>query len=306
MRSNRRALLRSTMLLAVLLAWQPTSAQAQTCGFVGTCGDVDQNGTLATTDALRVLRGAVGQPVTLTCSCEGEGSPTCAADLEACQASLGECEARPVCGNGIVEEGEDCDKDVPIEATCVTLGFEGGDVGCAFCAYDTVGCYETRFDGSGPTVIDLQTGLEWEKKDASDDVKNYSNPHDVDNDYTWCTGTSTTCNDENSPLDGTIATEFLAALNGTSSGMCYQNHCDWRLPTLAELQAIGLDQETCESAPCVAAAALLPMRPNYYWSSTSYVFDAAIAWLVNFGDGSSTASYKPAKSYVRAVRTASP
>jgi hypothetical protein len=297
-----RAMLAATIVSILIAA---ASAQAQTCGFVGTCGDVDQSGSILTSDALRVLRSAVGQQVTLTCQCDGEGSGTCASDLAACQADLVACEALPVCGNGVVEEGEDCDNGVPIEQTCATLGFEGGEVDCAFCVFDTDACYETRFDGSGATVIDLQTGLEWEKKVAADGAQDYANPHDVDNDYTWCVGVSTTCNAEGSPLDGTIATDFLAKLNG-SSGPCYQSHCDWRLPTLAELQGISLDQETCESAPCVAAPALLPMRPNYYWSSTTYIFDDAIAWLVNFGDGTSTASYKPAKSFVRAVRTATP
>jgi hypothetical protein len=303
MQSNVRSIVALAALLAVVSTG--TSAQAQTCGFVGKCGDVDQNGTIATSDALRVLRVSVGQQVSLTCSCDGEGSGTCAQDLAACESDLEDCEARPVCGNGIVEGGEDCDNGVPIEETCETLGFAGGDVECAFCVFDTIGCYDDRFDGSGPTVIDLQTGLEWEKKDADDGTQNYANPHDADNDYTWCVGASTSCTADNSPLDGTIATDFLARLNG-SSGACYQNHCDWRLPTLSELQAIALDPETCETPPCVAAPALLPMRPNYYWSSTTYFMDDAIAWLVNFGDGTSTASYKPAKSYVRAVRTASP
>jgi hypothetical protein len=302
-----RSIVRSGVVVAAWLAVasQGTSAQAQTCGFVGECGDVDQSGSIATSDALRVLRSAVGQQVALTCQCDGEGSGTCAEDLATCQAALAGCEAQPVCGNGVVEEGEDCDNGVPIEETCATLGFEGGDVDCAFCVFDTGGCYEARFDGSGPTVIDLQTGLEWEKKVASDGIKDYANPNDVDNDYTWCVGAATECTAEGSPLDGTIATDFLAKLNG-SSGPCYQNHCDWRLPTLAELQGISLDQETCETPPCVAAPALLPMRPNYYWSSTTYFDNDAIAWLVNFGDGASTASYKPAKSFVRAVRTATP
>lgn len=280
-------------------------ATAQTCAPVGTCGDLNLSGGVNTSDALLLLKRAVGQGVNIKCECEGSGSPTCDADLAECQTDLAACEAQPVCGDGVVAAGEDCDNGVPLGKTCKELGFDGGDLACAFCAYDTTGCYETRFDASGATVIDLQTGLEWEKKDASDNTPNYANPHDVDNDYTWCVGASSTaCDDSNNPLDGTIATDFLAKLNGTSSGICYENHCDWRLPTLAELQGISLDQESCDTAPCVAGTELLPMRPNYYWSSTSYVLNAAIAWLVNFGDGTSTASYKPAKSYVRAVRTA--
>jgi hypothetical protein len=292
-----RAAVATAAILLVAASWG-TSAHAQTCGFTGECGDVDQNGSVATSDALRVLRVSVGQQVELTCECAGEGGGDCGQ----CEADLAECEARPVCGDGIVGVGEDCDNGVPIEETCASLGFEGGEVECAFCVFDTTACYEARFDASGPTVIDLATGLEWEKKVAADDIADYANPHDVDNDYTWCIGASTTCNAENSPLDGTIATDFLAKLNG-SSGACHENHCDWRLPTLSELQAIT---EACDSPPCVAAPALLPMRPNYYWSSTTLVDNQSIAWQVNFENGTLTASYKPAESYVRAVRTATP
>lgn len=307
MRSSFGSKVLTAGLVAGICAALTLPAQAQTCGFKGSCGDLNTSGTVNTSDALLLLKRAVGQGVNIKCECEGSGSGTCDADLATCQADLATCEGQPICGDGVIGEGEDCDNGVPIVATCESLGFDGGDIGCAFCAYDTTGCYETRFDGSGNTVIDLKTGLEWEKKDASNGTPNYANAHDVDNDYTWCAGASSTeCSDSNNPLDGTIATDFLAKLNGTSTGICYQNHCDWRLPTLAELQGIGLDQEACESAPCVAGAELLPMRPNYYWSSTSYVINTAIAWLVNFGDGSSTASYKPAKSYVRAVRTAGP
>jgi hypothetical protein len=275
-------------------------AVAQTCAPVAACGDLNEDGSVNTSDALNLLKKAVGGSPNIKCECSGSGDPTCDADLATCTADLAACEAQPVCGNGVIE---DCDAGDNGGATCVTEGFEGGTIGCSFCVFDTKGCYVTRFDASGPTIIDLQTGLEWEKKTGANGTVNYADPHDVDNDYTWCAGSGLTCNDAGAPLDGTIATDFLAKLNGTSDGMCYQNHCDWRLPTLEELQSIALAPADCAAAPCVADAVLLPMRPNYYWSSTSYLFNANIAWLVNFQDGMSSASYKPSKSYVRAVRS---
>ncbi len=39
--------------------------------------DVDGNGTIALSDAIRVLRGMVGQPVTLTCDCDDDIDPGC-------------------------------------------------------------------------------------------------------------------------------------------------------------------------------------------------------------------------------------
>ena len=272
------------------------SAAAQSCAPVGPCGDLDQSGGVNTSDALKLLKKAVGQAQDLVCQCAGEGSPTCDADLAACL-------ALPVCGDGVLEAGEDCDLGDIGGEDCLTQGFEGGTLACAYCSFDTHNCYVTRFNGNGPTVIDLQTGLEWEKKSASNNVADFANPHDVDNGYTWCDGADQVCNNESDPLDGTIATDFLAKLNGTSDGMCYLDHCDWRLPTREELQSIALLPDDCDAPPCVADAVLLPMRPNYYWSSTSYVVDPAIAWLINFDDGSSSAGYKTFKSFVRAVRS---
>lgn len=281
----------------------PPGSQAQTCELVGLCGDLDGSGKILVSDALNLLKKAVGQDIPLQCQCSGEGSGTCSEDLATCQADLAACLALPVCGNGVIEDGEDCDAGDMDGQTCQTQGFEGGELACAYCVFDTEECYVTRFDGSGPTVLDLETGLEWEKKDAADQVADYDNPHDADNEYTWCAGQGQACDVESAPLDGTIATDFLARLNGNTTGVCYLDRCDWRLPSLAELQSISLSGEECESSPCVAEAALLPMRSSYYWSSTSYVLDPDIAWLLNFNDGASSASFKPTLSFVRAVRS---
>lgn len=60
--------------------------------------------------------------------------------------ALGSCHgdpepADPVCGNGVLENGEICDGDQSGEATCVTEGFETGSLACtATCALDTSAC----------------------------------------------------------------------------------------------------------------------------------------------------------------------
>lgn len=48
----------------------------------------------------------------------------------------------PVCGNGVVDEGEDCDGDDLGGATCATMeGFDGGTLGCTDdCTFDTSAC----------------------------------------------------------------------------------------------------------------------------------------------------------------------
>lgn len=77
----------------------------------------------------------------------------------------------------------------------VTDGDESVSVLAGMCgSFDTTGCYEgPRFDGSGSTILDPVTGLEWEKKNASDSVPDLTNPHDADNGYTWCERAGDAC-----------------------------------------------------------------------------------------------------------------
>lgn len=47
----------------------------------------------------------------------------------------------PVCGNGVIEAGEDCEPDVALADTCESLAYQRGELGCAAtCQYDTSDC----------------------------------------------------------------------------------------------------------------------------------------------------------------------
>jgi hypothetical protein len=61
-----------------------------------------------------------------------ENASTCAPDCA------------PVCGDGEVEFPEKCEAGVPLAASCQSLGFDGGTLGCnaASCTYNTSGCTE--------------------------------------------------------------------------------------------------------------------------------------------------------------------
>jgi hypothetical protein len=120
-------------------------------------------------------------------------------------------------------------------------------------------------------VSDLNTGLEWEKK--TDD----STVHDKDNTYTWSAG---------SPYgpDGTVFSIFLYALNGATSSngtdtatACFAGHCDWRLPTIQELQGIV----DVSQSPIIDPA-LGP--PGDYWSATTVSDESTDAWVIWGGD----------------------
>ncbi|MCA9636758.1 MAG: hypothetical protein KC420_12085 [Myxococcales bacterium] len=72
--------------------------------------------------------------------------------------------AGPVCGDGIIDEGEACDGDALGDATCVSEGFVGGDLSCDNrCKLDTSACAgelmcnDEALMGSSCTVGDPST-----------------------------------------------------------------------------------------------------------------------------------------------------
>jgi hypothetical protein len=71
------------------------------------------------------------------------------------------------------------------------------------------------------------------------------------------------------PADGQAFTIFLAALN---SGGCFAGQCDWRLPTLAELETIlqAMTPSPCDTSPCIDEEVFGPTVATYYWSDTTF------------------------------------
>jgi len=57
----------------------------------------------------------------------------------------------PVCGNGRIDEGEDCETEDLAGQSCTSLGFVSGGLGCTDCHFDTSGCVEA---GCGNAVIE--------------------------------------------------------------------------------------------------------------------------------------------------------
>ena len=140
-------------------------------------------------------------------------------------------------------------------------------------------CDGTRFIVAGGLVFDNLTGLEWEQKTDDGGI------HDTDDVYTWGGA-------------GTAATVFLRQLNDD----CFAGQCDWRLPTLGELQTILLPEPyPCTTNPCIDEAVFGPTASNIYWSSTKNG-GSAFVWEVNFANGSPGAAPESLPLYVRAVR----
>jgi Protein of unknown function (DUF1566) len=134
-------------------------------------------------------------------------------------------------------------------------------------------------DNGDGTVTDRLSGLQWEKK--TDDAT----VHDKDDRYPWsATGTA---------ADGTTFTTFLATLNAA----CFAGQCDWRLPTLPELQTILLAQY-----PDGGIDPIFGPGGDYYWSATRETGKPEVGWVLSFQDGSRTTGAKSATFNVRAVR----
>ena len=178
-------------------------------------------------------------------------------------------------------------------------------------AHAGVACrYRDNDDG---TVTDFDTGLQWERKDSSDTTAYFPNPHDFDNLYTWsATGEL---------ADGEVFTEFLSRLNGSAPPLfgldtCasadgasvtggFAGHCDWRLPTVAELATI-VDQSEPSCGLGLDIACIDPVfgptNEYLYWTSTTDASASTGAWEVSFRDATSTVVYTVSKGLMRSAR----
>ncbi|MBF0259748.1 MAG: DUF1566 domain-containing protein [Desulfamplus sp.] len=148
----------------------------------------------------------------------------------------------------------------------------------------------------GIMVKDNVTGLIWENKSNKDGTKDYTNPHDADNTYTWYDsnpatngGSAGSEGDENSTKD------FLKALNNAGFG----GYSDWRLPTVTELRSI-IDYNRYD--PLIDTEYFKDTVSSFYWSSSTYVNTPDLAWSVDFKEGEGRSDSKYAEYHVRAVR----
>lgn len=218
------------------------------------------------------------------------------------------------CGDNTRQGSEACDGNDFGAETCTTQGFAGGTLQCVSgCFVDTSGCFATRYvDNGDGTVTDHQTGLQWEQKTtAAGSGANLADPHDVDNSYTW--GNLAGCPSTGCP-NGTVFTDFLRQLNGctSSDGMVmsvagFAGHCDWRLPTIQELQTIvDVTAAGCGtgSSGCIDPI-FGPAVAGGYWSATTTTDSPGLTWNSGFGNGSLLNGFKDDPNGARAVRTGS-
>jgi hypothetical protein len=235
-----------TILAAALIA---CTLAAPAHGAEPVCGDVNDTGTVSTSDALAVLRKSVGQDVNLVCPPTG----------------------------GIQVTGQ---------ITCYDTN--GDPLSCLATGQDgelQLGVSRAFTDNGDGTVTDEVTGLMWEK--LSDD----GSIHDKDTTHTW---------------SAAFATK-VATLNS----QMFAGHDDWRVPNRFELDSIvnlgasGPATYASFATACTPGCTVLTCsctRPDYYWSSSSYLASPIYAWTVYFNAGDTYATNKTQAYFVRAVR----
>jgi Protein of unknown function (DUF1566)/Collagen triple helix repeat (20 copies) len=150
-------------------------------------------------------------------------------------------------------------------------------------------------DCGDQTLMDTATGLMWEKKD---DTTCPDGLHCSLRTFIWTAGATTP--------DGPLFTNFLATLNleSSSSGAatCFANHCDWRIPNIAELRSTLPDP--CPGLPCIDPAFGPTQDFLGYWSVTSSSTNTQFAWYVLYSSFSQLgATNKNQAFFARAVRS---
>jgi hypothetical protein len=173
----------------------------------------------------------------------------------------------------------DHDKTVAVQTGKTTSATESLKPPSKYSKLDSNGKQLPDSAQSWVMVLDNETNLIWEVKQNKDGVKDYDNPHDADNTYTW---------DESNQ-------KFINALNAAHLG----GFSDWRLPSLREIKTLVVFSRR---SPAIDTDYFPNTQSSFYWSSTTYADSTSYAWGVYFKGVDDHGYGKGDSYYVRAVR----
>ena len=136
-------------------------------------------------------------------------------------------------------------------------------------------------DNGDGTITDTTTGLMWDKCSRGQVWDNTTPPG-------TCTGAPGIFTWEGALVEATVA--------NTPS---HRNFTDWRLPNRTELESLV---KSDASAPAIDGTVFPATASAWYWTSTTYAPNPALAWSVYFNGGGTNAYVKASAFHVRLVR----
>lgn len=154
-------------------------------------------------------------------------------------------------------------------------------------------------------VLDNVTGLVWEMKTNKDGQRNYLDPHDADNIYTWYdSNPATNGGNAGDPGFRGNTESFIKALNDAR----YGGYSDWRMPTVQELAGIVNYGAVRKGDPKLDGRYFSDTPAGDYWSGITNAGITDRAWNVDFYGGTvKSGLWKLGNEcYVRAVRGGQP
>jgi hypothetical protein len=259
---QRFASLTGTLALVfALLASVPLSASFS---WAQECGDLDDSGSVVSTDALLLLRHAVGLPATL------------------------------ICPPGGLIPGID-----PIlPATGRTTAYGPGSDGDV-----QAGAPMSYTDNGDGTITDLNTGLMWEKKDDSGGIHDMDNNYSWSTGSNAMDGTIVTMFlDTLNDVAGGGANCFAGYCDWRIPNVKeLQSIVDYEVSS-PSIDPAFHQSATCTGCADVTLATCSCTSSNYHWVSTTFTDGTRSAWLVRFTFGGLFSDGKGTFRRVRAVR----
>jgi hypothetical protein len=248
------------------------------------------------TDALSGLLNGATSPAVGVLSCNAD-LLTCDADVSTCAAAAATCSGELAsCGASLASSLATNCAIRKVLKTGQTNSFGVGSDGDL-----EKGAARSYTDNGDGTITDNTTGLMWEKKSQDGSI------HSMWNVYTWSGPSLGTTQG----MNGTVASEFLATLNG---GGGFAGYTDWRIPNRFELDSLlnlankGPAVDSAFNSGCEANCTVLTCSCTqswFHWSSTTLAGTPFAAWAVDFSTSGRMYEVKSSARVVRAVRSGS-